>query len=426
MRPLQRTISSGADYIGINDDRFKTARLSVAFLLPLSQQTASANAILPFLLRRSSAEYPSFAALQRRLNQLYGARISGDVSRIGNWQAMVLTAVSIDDRFALHGEKVTLQCAELLGSMIFEPVMKNGGFLPSDTEQEKRCLIELIQSEINEKRLYARHRCEQVLCEGQGYSVNRYGTIDRVAALTSDAAAEAWRSMLRSAHIRVIYHGAGGDELTVDEFSKGIASVSGRIPIGSEKKTSWDPQHDVREVIERMDVNQSKLVMGFRPVGTTADDTPSLRLLNALLGGTPHSLLFKNVRERLSLCYYCSSSYDRLGNVLLVDSGVEEKNASRARDEVLKQLDNICLGVFSEEELESARRSIVNQFQTISDQQSSLSYWYLGQSLDSKTVTPEKAAEEVGSVTREQVIEAARRVKLGAVYLLAGEEGGNG
>jgi predicted Zn-dependent peptidase len=247
-----------------------------------------------------------------------------------------------------------------------------------------------------------------------------------VAALTSDAAAEAWRSMLRSAHIRVIYHGAGGDELTVDEFSKGIASVSGRIPIGSEKKTSWDPQHDVREVIERMDVNQSKLVMGFRPVGTTADDTPSLRLLNALLGGTPHSLLFKNVRERLSLCYYCSSSYDRLGNVLLVDSGVEEKNASRARDEVLKQLDNICLGVFSEEELESARRSIVNQFQTISDQQSSLSYWYLGQSLDTKTVTPEKAAEEVGSVTREQVIEAARRVKLGAVYLLAGEEGGNG
>ena len=103
-----------AQIIGISDDRFKTARLTVALLLPLSEQTASANAILPFLLRRSWQEYPSFAALQRRLNQLYGTRISADVARIGNYQAMVLTAASIDDRFSLHGEEITLQAAELL------------------------------------------------------------------------------------------------------------------------------------------------------------------------------------------------------------------------------------------------------------------------------------------------------------------------
>ena len=55
------------------------------------------------------------------------------------------------------------------------------------------------------------------------------------------------------------------------------------------------------------------------------------RLMNALLGGTPHSLLFRNVREKLSLCYYCASSYDRLKGLLLIDSGVEEQNAEKAK-----------------------------------------------------------------------------------------------
>ena len=426
MQPLQRPISIGADYIGISDDRFKTARLTVALLLPLSEQTASANAILPFLLRRSSREYPSFAALQRRLNQLYGTRISADVARIGNYQAMVLTAASIDDRFSLHGEEITLQAAELLRSMLFDPVMRDGAFPLSDTEQEKRCLAELIQSEINEKRLYARYRCEQILCEGEGYAVNRYGTLERVNQLTPEAVTQAWRDMLNSAQIRVIYQGAGGGEQVAEAFGKGLGSLSSRTPPPLSSGSPPVPPDSVRQLTERMDVGQAKLVMGFRTGGPNGVDIPALRLANALFGGTPHSLLFKNVRERLSLCYYCSSSYDRPGNVLLVDSGVEEQNVPRVRLEVESQLDAVRAGAFTEDELESARRSVINQFLTIGDLQSALANWYLGQSLDGEPTTPEKAAEDIKEVGVERVCQAARNIKPGAVYLLAGREDADG
>ena len=121
MRPVQKTISPGASILAIDDDRFKTARITAAFLLRLREETASANAILPFLLRRSSVDYPSFSQLQRRLNQLYGAKISADVYRIGYYQAMSITAASIDNRFVLQGEDVTDKLAELLCSMIFNP-----------------------------------------------------------------------------------------------------------------------------------------------------------------------------------------------------------------------------------------------------------------------------------------------------------------
>ena len=393
-------------------------------MLPLQEQTASARAILPYLLRRSCADYPRFALLTRRLNELYGARIAADVVRVGESQALVLTAVCLDDRFALRGEAVTAQCADLLRSMLFEPVLDTDGFPAADTEQEKRCLVELIQSEINEKRLYARQRCEQILCEGEGYAVNRYGSIAGVEALTPAAIADTWRQVMQSAQFRLFHQGSGDGAAVADAFQAGFGSLAGRDPVSCAVSTDWDVSRGVKEVTERLPLNQSKFVMGFRVSGDPAEaDLPAMRLMNALYGGTPHSLLFRNVREKLSLCYYCSSGYDRLKGVMLVDSGVEEANAPRAREEILKQLDAVCRGDFTDDDVESARLSVVNQFQTVDDLQLTLGNWYLGQSLDAALSTPAEAAADIRAVTRNRIVEAARRLRLSAVYLLAGEEG---
>lgn len=78
------------------------------------------------------------------------------------------------------------------------------------------------------------------------------------------------------------------------------------------------------------------------------------RLMNALFGGTPHSMLFRSVREKLSLCYYCASSYDYIKGVMLVDSGVEAAKADEAQAEILRQLDLLRQGAFIDEDLEAA------------------------------------------------------------------------
>lgn len=422
LQPVPQPVAAGAEFLSIPDTRFKTARLTAALLLPLKEETSSSYAILPFLLRRSCAEYPSFAAMQRHLNELYGARVMADVSRIGESQALTLTAVSIDDRFALHGEEIAARCAELLRSMLFEPVFADGRFPEEDVGQEKRCLSELIESEINEKRLYARRRCEQLLCEGEGYAVNRYGSIPGVAALTPGGLVSSWREALSRAQIRLVYQGAGDSSPIAAAFRDAFGSLQGRAPVSCETRVSGQ-ERPLQEVTERMNLKQSKLVIGLRtPIAGTDSAVPAMRLMNALLGGTPTSLLFRNVREKLSLCYYCSSGYDRPKGVLLIDSGVEESNAQKAREEIFRQLDAVRQENFSDEDLESARRAVVNQFHTYGDLQSTLADWYLGQSLDKTLTTPEQAAEDVGRVTRSQVAAAARSVAPGVVYLLAGEE----
>ncbi|HIW73623.1 MAG TPA: insulinase family protein [Firmicutes bacterium] len=420
--PSFQPLSRGAGLLTLTDGRFKTARLTAALLLPLAEETAGEYAILPYLLRRSCEAYPDFTALKRRLNELYGARITAEVTRLGECQALVLHAVSIDDRFALHGEEVAAACAALLSGMLFRPALENGVFPDGALDVEKRCLIEQIESEINEKRLYARHRCESLLCEGEPYAVDRFGTVDEVRALTPSSVTAAWKRALSAAQIRLIVQGGAPLSQAGEAFRAGLSTLGERVPASCETQVVRRADA-VRERVERMDVGQAKLVLGLR-AGTAEPDegVPAMRLMNALLGGTPHSLLFRNVREKLSLCYYCQSGYDRLKGVLLIDSGVEERSADRAKEEILRQLDAVRAGDFTDEDLESARRSVVNQFRSVGDRQAAAASWYLGQSLAPALSTPEEAAEAIGAVTREQVAAAAQGVTLGAAYLLAGKE----
>ena len=418
------SLAPGVSFLSIPDDRFKTSRLTAALFLPLREETAAAYALLPALLTRSCARFPTMAALGHELARLYGARISGDLCRLGDQQVLLFTAVSIDDRYALRGEPVMDQCAQLLLSMLFEPVLENGVFRQEDVEQERRCLLEEIEAEINDKRRLARRRCLKMLYRGDAGALDLLGTKEQVQALTAEQVTAAWREALDTARIQWICQGSADGQDTARTIGARFADRQ-RTPIELATRTAFDPPAEIEVDEDTMPVNQSKLVLGFR-VGIAEPDPRIMaaRLMNALLGGTPHSLLFRHVREDKSLCYYCASSYDRLKGSLLVDSGVEAARAQEARTEIARQLEAIRRGHFTDEELESARRSVANQFREVDDLQSSREGWYLGQSMGSELLEPEEAIRRLATVTREEVQEAARLVTPVCVYLLRAADTG--
>ena len=70
------------------------------------------------------------------------------------------------------------------------------------------------------------------------------------------------------------------------------------------------------------------------------------RLMTAMFGGTPHSKLFLNVREKMSLCYYCAARYNSNKGIMTVESGVETQNIEAAKNEILNQLEEMKRGNF--------------------------------------------------------------------------------
>jgi len=416
----QRSICDGVNFRSIKDTKFKTVRMSVNFMLPLQKTVAASNAILPFLLSRASRGYPDFTKLGERLAELYGAEINADVQKLGDVQLLSISATGISDRYALNGESISAELSKLLCSIIFDPPFENGHFPEVGFEQEKRQTLELIDSEYNDKRTYAKLRCEEVMCSDEPYGISRYGSKDDIKNLKLNELTQAWQYLIRNAKIEILVLGDCNPSHVFDGFYRAFQQLertsSTPCPTENVKEAA-----KVNEVTEKMDIAQSKLVLGFRTATAVPDEEISaVKLMTALFGGTPSSKLFLNVREKLSLCYYCSAQYNSMKGIMLVQSGVETKNVDRAKQEILIQLDEIKKGNFDENELNSAKLSLCNSYRTIGDSLGGMEAWYLSQTFSNQIKRPEEAAALIQAVTRDEIIDAANKVTLDTVYRLIG------
>ena len=104
---VQQNIAPAVTFSNIQDDRFKTVKISATMFLPLIKETVAANAILPMLLTRSCKEYPDATSLNRKLNNLYGADISGYSRKMGESIALTVSISAIDDRYTMNNEKLS-------------------------------------------------------------------------------------------------------------------------------------------------------------------------------------------------------------------------------------------------------------------------------------------------------------------------------
>lgn len=415
-------ISNGVNFNVIKDKRFKTGRISITMFLPLDKKTASKYALLPYVLTNSCRKYPDFTSLNRQLEELYGASLFSDISKIGDIQALTISVSFLDDKFTLNNENLSSELTQLLCNILFDPLLENGTFKEENVDQEKRQLIELIESEYNDKKIFAKTRCEQIMCQDEKFGINRLGDKESVSKLTPDDIFEAWKTVLKTAKIEIMILGDLNEKSALKVFENAFSKIK-RENIADCETQIIKKVQKVKEQRDSLDVSQSKLVMGFRTQAALQDpEVMSVRVATALFGATPQSKLFLSVREKLSLCYYCVAKYDKNKGIMLVQSGVERKNIDKAKSEILNQLEEIKKGNFTDEELKDTKRSLANSYRTIGDFLSGLENFYLSQVFDDEFRSPEQFIEIMKKVSRDQVINAAKLINLDTVYTLVGNE----
>lgn len=416
-------LSEGANGIFIKNDRFKTTLISFNFYLPLKKETVAPYALLPFILTSCSKKYPDFSKLNYKLSKLYGARLDASTEKYGDYQLLKMTVSLINDRYSLDDDSLVKRAAELLLGLVFEPNTENGAFLDNDLEREKRKAIEHIKGELSEKRVYAKNRMIREMFKDDVYGISKCGTIEQVEKITGESLYKAWEKMLESAYITVQVVGTAIPQGLFEEISEKFSGLPRKDITDCKLTAAAVPSEKVNTVTEEMNVNQGKLVMGFTTDLQGDDDkTVPLMVMCDIFGGGPYSRLFSNVREKMSLCYYCSASSSRIKGVLTVDSGVEAQNAEKAQKEILNQLDIVKRGEFTDEEFESSIKSICDSVKTYSDSLSALDLWYALKVHNNTIYSPEEMAEKIAAVTREDVIKAANGVKLHTVYKLMPKE----
>lgn len=415
------SLCPGVQGVYLENHSFHTTLVSVNFYLPHRRESAAPLALLSSLLVGCCQKYPDYLELNRALSALYGADISSAVQKNGDRLCLRFYASVINDTHAFAGEKPVWETARLLLSMLFEPRVRNQAFFAEDVNREKRKLLEHIDGEINEKRIYAQKRLIEEMFRNDPYGVPRYGSRESVERLTGEELYRAWQELISSARVSVNVIGPDSPKSLFEAVRERFLAVD-RVPVADLSTLPAAACEEVRTVSETMQVAQGKMVMGF--TCRAGDDDETLATLAAvdIFGGGPYSRLFQYVREKQSLCYYCSASAVRSKGFLTVACGIEAENVERAKEEILKQLDDMKNGRFTDFELASSLKNTADTLKTYNDSPGALDAYYSSKAFSGRVYSPAELSGKIAALTREEIRKAAEEIRLHTVYELLPQE----
>ncbi len=415
MEMLQEMPRKGVIYNYGYTSHFKTGYLSVDFFMPLTKENATGMSLLAGVLSRGCRKFSGMDRISRYLAKNYGASLSITAGKVGEMESLTFAFSFLDRAYAIDGEDIRAAMVALFRALVFDPLIEDGAFRADYVEQEKKNLADKITGLFNDKRIWALERCKSLMCEGEAFGISESGDLETLEGFDPKNLYAFFQKLTKEAWVMATYVGQEKDRFMA-KLLEDLPARENEMPATQVVPFSGK----IKEIEEPMDLNQSKLTIGFRMGEAALADSAACRLFNVLYGGSATSKLFMNVRERLSLCYYCSSRLHRMKNVMFVASGIEADKYEEARSEIEHQLKAIADGDFSDEEMENARAYMIDSYRSLHDNQSALASLMVTGTLHQELHTPEEEIEAFKKVSREALIAVAKDVRLDTVYFLKG------
>ncbi|HDR3347159.1 TPA: insulinase family protein [Bacillus cereus] len=405
----------------IPTDKYKTNTFVFRFKAPLNEETVTERALLPYVLQSATEKLSSVIRLRQYLEELYGSSLAVDVSKKGE-DHIISIYVDIANEVYLHDAPPLFEKAlSMLSDIVLHPATEGNGFLSSIVESEKRALLQRIEATYDDKMRYANERLIEEMCKVEPYRLSANGKKESVMSITNESLYQYYQKVLAEDEMDLYIIG-DISENAVDLVSK-YFSISTR-PVRERNVLLHRRNNEEKEVVEKQELKQSKLHIGYRTFVTYKDeDYFALQLFNGLFGGFSHSKLFVNVREKNSLAYYAASRFESHKGLLFVMSGIEAKNYEKAVEIIKEQMLAMQNGEFSEEEIHQTKSVIQNQIlEAIDTPRGFVEMLYHG-IISDRTRPVEEWLTGIESVTKEEIVKVAKNIELDTIYFLQGTEG---
>ncbi len=422
MTPQTISVTPSMTLHAIRTDRHKTGVLTLTLPLPLSSQSTAYHILLAGIMRRGTQKYPSIAAINRRLDDLYATDVEVRSTKIGKNLLLTMTAEMLDNRYVPTDEDLLDGVLEVIADLLFHPLLKDGCFDEEATRQEIRCAIDALDAEINNTRAYAMTRCVESMYRNDPDFPTVAKLREIILGANGRVLYEHYRNLIQNAPIDVFYIGSLAPEEVADKLLRALSdapTTQSFVPLPLVAAKAGTPISQT----QTMPVAQGKLAMGFRTGVCAAPDSDAhyqMLLLNELFGGSPASKLFMNVREKMSLCYYCSSSYSIYTGDMMVSSGIEVRNREVAEAAIREQFTQIQRGNVTEAEFSAAKKSLQNCYRQLYDNPLDLQTFLGTRHLFGISETVEECCQRLSTVRLEDVIAISQDVVCDTVFFVEG------
>ena len=419
MQYNEKEIKKGIKLHEIQTDKFKTNLIAVFLSMPITKENVTKNSLISAVLRRGSKNMPTQAQISQELEEMYGASFDCGLDKTGDNHILKFYLEAINDNFLPQIDENMLKTSiEKLLEIVFNPLVENGAFKEEYVKQEKENVKRIIEGKPDNKARYAFDRCIEEMYKDQPYGLYKYGYIEDLEKITAQDLYNYYQSMISQCKIDIFVSGDINEVTSIVEQDENIQKLQEREPNYKINKVENKDEVQEKEVIEEMDVSQGKITIGLDLHLENEEQKYDAMLYNAILGGTANSKMFQEVREKASLAYTAGSSYVRYKSNIFIKCGIEIKNYEKAMEIIRKQLEDMKNGVFTDEDIENAKKGIISGIKAIDDEQDTQITYFFGQELTGGKTSLKQYMEKVQNVSKEDIVKVANSISVNTVYFL--------
>lgn len=404
----------------IKTDKFKNCSMEIMFRNNLIKEEITENNMLVDMLMHSSKKYPKRRDIAIELENLYSSSVRGFSTRLGNSIMLSFVLDFLNPRYCDEGylEEVISLPFELL----LNPNVDNLEFDRRSFNIIKNRIKSDIESLKENASRYAFRRSLTLMDKDSPSSYYMTGYLSDLENITPSSLVDTYHRMLND-YICDIYIIGNLDmdkvvQLIKDKFKiKTIKDYKVNLYVDNKiRKKNLD-------ICETGNYEQDSLVMIYNLDNLNKKERDYvIQLYNIILGsGGLTSKLYKYLREENSLCYIVSSMYQKYDGLLLIYSGIDKKDKNKCLKLIHKALQEMINGDFTDEELDNAKKAVISSIKMSEDTNGGIINNYLFNELDNLPLYDERV-KEFKKISKKDVIEVAKKVKLNTIYLLSGED----
>lgn len=350
---------------------------------------------------------------------MYGLKLGANVVTKGKSHIININSICINQEYLPYKEDLIQQQIQLLNDIFFKPNASKMAFDQTMFERKKKELVERLINNQDDKFYYSLEKMFEYMGKGTCLGISSHGNIENIKKIENEELFSYFKECIKNdqKHIYVV---GNVDESIVHVFENCL-SFEKNNSIFESVYSFEKNRKDLLEIIEKQDVTQAKLNMGYRiSVNYNHQNHYAFVVFNAIFGGMSQSKLFKVVREKNSLCYYISSSYDAFNGVMVITAGIEGKDYHQTVQLIKEQLKEMQDGCFDQDDIDTAKLMIKNSMKKTNDEPLSQVAVQYNRDITEKKETNEQYLEKIENVTYQDIVDVCQNIELDTIFLLKG------
>lgn len=404
----------------IKTNKFKTVSMKIVFSSIVKKENITITNFLADILTFSSKKYPTKKDLGIALQDLYAMNAFSNCYRIGKLYNMDISTSFLNEKYTEEGcfEK----SIKLLSELVFNPNFSGDSFDENTFNIIKRFTADQINSISENTRKLSLIKMLENMGSDKTYSYHGYGYIEDLNKITPKALYEFYKRFMSSSKIDIYVLGDVDVENTKSLIRDNFGFKS--CELGEKDYMIYHDEYkeNLEKIEEPFKVSQSKLSIGCKIEKLNKyESNYVLPIYTMILGGGSDSKMFREIREKKSLCYYISATANKLDNILFITSGISSANYDMVLELVKKNMDDMKKGDFSSEDIEKAKLQYVTMLDELQESAFQIiSSYYSIDNLGYDSIETRK--EMIKNVSYEEIKSISSKIHLDTAYLLKGEE----